>query len=390
MTEPPGTERGTRLCELAALFLKLGVIGFGGPAAHIAMMEDEVVRRRQWLSRVEFLDLLGATNLIPGPNSTEMAIHIGRIRAGVPGLLVAGVCFIIPAMLLVIGCAWLYVQYGSLPQTAAFTHGVKPVIIAIVAQALWSLAKSAVKTPALAVIGLAAVIATAAGLNELLVLAAGAILATAPRLASRGVSILIGGTLPANAATSSLPLVVVAGTVGAVPFGISPLFWFFLKVGSILFGSGYVLLAFLRADLVERWHWLTESQLLDAIAVGQITPGPVFTTATFIGFILGGLPASLAATVGIFLPAFVFVAVSAPYIPRIRGSPWAGRLLDGVNVASLALMAVVTWQLAVGALRDIPTMVIAFVAAVLLIRFRVNSAWLVLGGALAGYALHRS
>jgi chromate transporter len=375
------------------LFLKLGVIGFGGPAAHIAMMEDEVVRRRQWLNREEFLDLLGATNLIPGPNSTEMAIHIGRIRAGLPGLLVAGVCFIIPAMLLVMGCAWLYVTYGSLPQTAAFTYGVKPVIITIVTQALWSLAKSAVKTPALAVIGLAAVVATAAGSNELLVLAAGALLASmTPRLA-RGVSLSVGPPptalfAPANSTASSVPLMIASSTAGAAPFAVWPLFWFFVKVGSILFGSGYVLLAFLRADLVERWHWLTESQLLDAIAVGQITPGPVFTTATFIGFILGGVPASVAATIGIFLPAFVFVAVSAPYIPRIRRSPWAGRLLDGVNVASLALMAVVTWQLASAALRDIPTVVMALTAAILLIRFRVNSAWLVLGGAVAGYTLH--
>lgn len=388
--EHPRRVQLRRLGELATLFLKLGVIGFGGPAAHIAMMEDEVVRRRGWLTRDAFLDLLGATNLIPGPNSTEMAIHIGRERAGAAGLVVAGACFILPAMLLVMACGWAYVRFGSLPQVGALLYGVKPVIIAVVVQALWGLSRSAVKTTSLAVIGAAVAIAVALGVNELLLLLLAGIAATLQARwrarSTKAAKVAAGCVLPLAAANAkAAPLVAAAAAgAGAFPFGIWPLFLFFLKVGSVLFGSGYVLLAFLRADLVERWRWLTEAQLLDAIAIGQVTPGPVFTTATFIGYILGGVPASLAATLGIFLPAFVFVAISAPYIPKLRASPVAGAFLDGVNVASLALMAVVTWHLGMNALRDFFTVASALIAAVLLFRFRVNSAWLVLGGAAAG------
>ena len=380
VTAPSETSELTSLRELAALFLKLGTIAFGGPAAHIAMMEDEVVRRRRWLTREEFLDYLGATNLIPGPNSTELAIHIGHARAGWPGLLVAGTCFILPASLIVAGIAWAYVRFGALPEVGWLLYGVKPVVIAVVAQALWALGRTALKTWGLWVLGGAAVCATALGVNELLVLfAAGVTVALARSISAGHASVSV---LPAAPLLwSALPL---AGAGGSVPVSLWMLFGVFAKIGAVLFGSGYVLLAFLRADLVERLHWLSEQQLLDAVAVGQITPGPVFTTATFIGYVLAGTTGAVVATVGIFLPAFVFVAVSGPLVPRIRRSPTAGAVLDGVNVASLALMVVVTMYLARTALVDPLTIGLAVSSSFLLFRFRVNSAWLVLGGAAVG------
>jgi chromate transporter len=372
------------LGEVARLFLKLGTTAFGGPAAHIAMMEEEVVRRRKWLTHQEFLDLLGATNLIPGPNSTELAIHIGHRRAGWPGLIIAGVCFILPAMLIVTAIAWAYVRFGTLPEASALLYGVKPVIIAVVVQALWNLGKSAVKAKLLAAVGIIATAASFCGINELLVLFGCGFALLAIRATDKSKPVALGGFAPlfANAPGASATIATAAtATAIAAPFSLNLMFFFFLKVGAVLFGSGYVLLAFLRADLVERWHWLTESQLLDAIAVGQFTPGPVFTTATFIGYLLSGPTGALVATVGIFLPAFVFVALSAPFIPRLRASPLAGAFLDGVNVASLALMAVVTWQLGASALVDWLTLALAAIAAAVLIRWKINSAWLVLGGA---------
>ena len=381
----------TSLRELARLFLTLGATAFGGPAAHVALMEDEVVRRRQWLTRAQFLDYLGATNLIPGPNSTELAIHIGHARAGWPGLVVAGACFILPAALIVGVIAWAYVRYGALPQAAGLLYGVKPVVIAVVLQALWGLGRSAVKSPPLAALGAAALVAAALGAHELAVLvAAGA--AAAVLLRSRTPAADARGgrgaaawwlAAPPAAQTAATASAAVA-TGAAAPFGLWALFGAFAKIGGVPFGSGYVLLAFLRADLVERLGWLTERQLLDAVAVGQVTPGPVFTTATFVGYVLGGPAGAAAATVGIFLPAFVFVALSGPLVPRLRRSPTAGAVLDGVNVASLALMAVVAAQLARAALVDPLTVVLAAVSALLLVRWRVNSAWLVLGGAAAG------
>ncbi|MBX5481474.1 MAG: chromate efflux transporter [Myxococcaceae bacterium] len=383
--------RAAVLRELAVLFLRLGTTAFGGPAAHIAMMEHEVVRRRYWLSREEFLDLLGATNLIPGPNSTELAIHIGHRRAGFPGLVVAGSCFILPAFLIVAAVAWAYVRFGQLPKVEGVLYGIKPVIIAVVLQALWGLAKAAVKTRFLAGIAIVSVIAAAVGVNELLVLLAAGVLSALARWANRDerTGDQPGGgesgawVLPSGAAMAGP----VAAGATAVAFSLPRLFLFFLKVGSVLFGSGYVLLAFLRSDLVERWGWLSEAQLLDAIAVGQVTPGPVFTTATFIGYVLGGPVAAVVATAGIFLPAFCFVALSGPLVPRMRRSKWLGAALDGVNVGSLALMAVVTYQLGRSALVDGWTVALAVASATLLIRFRLNSAWLVLGGALAGWIL---
>ncbi|MBO0722566.1 MAG: chromate efflux transporter, partial [Blastocatellia bacterium] len=314
------------LRELALVFLKLGVIAFGGPSAHIAMMEDEVVRRRLWLTREEFLDLLGATNLIPGPNSTEMAIHIGHRKAGWAGLLVAGSCFILPAAFIVTGLARAYVYFGSLPQTSAILYGVKPVIIAIILQALWRLGTAAVKTRSMALISVMCIVLVSLGVDELAIIFGGGIAAciarSLPRLRRQEgrhiLSIIQGAPL-----TLSAQMAATAGNAAST-FGLWPLFLFFLKVGSLLFGSGYVLVAFLRADLVDRWHWLSEEQLIDAIAAGQITPGPVFTTATFIGYVLGGYSGAVVATAGIFLPAFFFVAVSGPLVDRIRRSEMAG------------------------------------------------------------------
>jgi chromate transporter len=379
------SESSRPLVGLALLFLKLGTIAFGGPAAHTAMMEDEVVRRRKWLTREEFLDLLGATNLIPGPNSTEMAIHIGHRQAGFPGLVVAGSCFILPAMLIVLTCAWAYVRYGKLPQVLGILYGVKPVIIAVVFQALWGLSKTAIKSPLLGIVTLVAILLAFAGLHELLILfAAGVVVAVIRGTCQRKKRVKMIVTLPPVKPFLAAAAPALASASAVAPFGLWPLFVFFLKIGSVLYGSGYVLLAFLRSGLVERFHWLTETQLLDAVAVGQVTPGPVFTTATFVGYILGGTPGGLVATIGIFLPAFVFVALSGPLVPRIRGWPVAGAFLDGVNVASLALMAVVTFQLARTAIIDWITILLAVTSAFLLLRYKVNSAWLVMGGAVAG------
>lgn len=382
--ERAAEEAETPLWELAGLFLKLGAMSFGGPAAHIAMMEDEVVRRRGWLSHPQFLDLLGVTNLIPGPNSTEMAIHIGWRRARWRGLLVAGTCFILPAVVAVLVLSWAYVRFGARPEAAALLGGIKPVVIAIVLQALWRLGRAAMKTRALAALAVVGAGLNLAGFNELLILfGTGAVCAAGRNAASRR----DGDGGPSIA--TLVPLAVAPAALhgaSAVPFGLWPLFGFFLKVGSVLFGSGYVLLAFLRADLVTRWGWLTESQLMDAIAVGQFTPGPVFTTATFIGYVLGGPAGAAAATVGIFLPAFVFVAASGPITPHLRRSPTAGAFLDGVNVASLALMAVVSWELGRSAIVDLPTLALALAVLFCLVRFRTNSAWLILAGALFGLA----
>jgi len=376
--------------ELVSYFLRLGIVAFGGPAAHIAMMEEETVRRRHWLSREKFLDLLGAANLIPGPTSTETAIYIGYQQAGWMGLLVAGICFILPAALIVTAIAWAYVQFGSLPQVSHLFYGIKPVIIAIILQALWSLGRGALKTHLLVVACFVALVASVLGVNPLVVIfGIGSVVglrkwiaderqARKPSLAS--LCLLI--TIPV------LAVGVQAGgqylELSSSSFGLWPLFLIFLKVGSIVFGSGYILLAFLQTDLVTRLHWITNSQLLDAIAVGQITPGPVFTTATFIGYLLGGPAGALIATVGIFLPGFVLVAVSGPLIPRIRSSPIASAFLDGVIVASIALMVFVTFQLGVSAIIDIVTLGLTLICLVLLIRFHVNSAWLVILGATVG------
>lgn len=382
LTPTTGTEPATSLAELALLFLRLGATAFGGPAAHIAMMEDEVVRRRGWLSEQRFLDLLGATNLIPGPNSTELAIHIGWERRRWAGLFVAGVSFILPAMLIVLVCAWVYVTYGNLPVAAGMLAGVKPVVLAVVVQAIWGLLGKAARTWQLRGLGAAALVGIFLGLNEVLLLVLTGVACVHLHRQRPHPSAALT-LLPLTAPGVALPGAAAAGVVAPVTLG--ALFLLFLKIGSVLFGSGYVLLAFLRADMVERLGWLTEGQLIDAIAVGQVTPGPVFTTATFIGYLLLGVPGALVATVGIFLPSFFFVAASGPLIPRMRQSPWCGQFLDGVNVASLALMVAVTVQLAEAALLDLRSVGLLAASAVLLLRYRVNSTWLVVGGAALGW-----
>jgi chromate transporter len=367
-----------KLKEVAGLFLKMGTIAFGGPAAHIAIMHDETVKKRKWLNDQQFLDLVGATNLIPGPNSTEMAIHIGFLRAGWRGLITAGVCFIVPAMLIVLLLAHIYVRFGATPQAKWLLYGIKPVVVAIIIQALWNLGRKAVKGWLTAAAGLIVLSLYFVGVNEIALLFSGGLavmfLVNLQRLRKGILGIFF------------LPL----GTAGilsvpSAPFGLPLLFLTFLKIGAVLYGSGYVLLAFLRADLVTRFGWLTDHQLIDAISVGQITPGPLFTTATFIGYILGGVWGAILATLAIFLPSFIFVAVSNPLIPRMRSSAWFSGLLDGVNVSSLALMAAVTWQIGRTSLVDMLSVTIAFVSLVLLIRFKINSTWLILGGALLGF-----
>lgn len=374
------------LKEVAWLFLKLGTTAFGGPAAHIAMMEDEVVRKRRWLTENQFVDFLGATNLIPGPNSTEMAIHIGQERAGFPGLVVAGVCFIGPAMLIVMAIAAAYSLYGHLPEVQGILYGVKPVIIAVVAQAIWNLSRKTLRLPVLFVLALAAAAASLLGQSELLILLLiGLLTLIAEAIRHRGEKVLV---IPFLAGLTwkraALALVPMAAAPMLVPFSQQKLFFFFLKIGSVLYGSGYVLLAFLQDELVQKYGWLTQAQLLDATAVGQFTPGPVFTTATFIGYILSGVSGALLATLGIFLPSFIFVAISSKLIPVLRRSPLAGAFLDGVNAASLGLMMAVTIQLGRDAVVDGTTLLLAALSALILIRWKINSVWLVLAGACLG------
>jgi chromate transporter len=375
-------EQQHRLRELAGVFFKLGTIAFGGPAAHIAMMDDEVVKRRQWFDREKLLDLMGVTNLLPGPNSTELAIHIGYERAGWKGLFVAGSCFILPAMAMVWILAAIYDRYRTLPEVGWLLYGIKPVIMAIILQALWKLGKKAIKDIPTGLAAVGVILGYFLGLNEiLLLLVAGLGVMAIENLRSgrqsaiwlmpvSGLMAQAGGSAPAAAAVS--------------PSGLQ-VFLFFLKIGSVLYGSGYVLLAFLQRDLVERYQWLTSQELLDAIAIGQFTPGPVFTTATFVGYLVGGNGGAIAATVGIFLPAFLLVGLVNPWVPFIRRSRWFGPFLNGVNAASLGLMAAVTFTLGREAIVDGLTLLMVLLAMVAVFRFRLNSAWIVLAGGLVGF-----
>jgi chromate transporter len=385
----------TRLRELAAVFLKLGFTAFGGPAAHVGMMRHEIVERRKWLDDQEFLDLLGAANLIPGPNSTEMAIHVGAKRAGWIGLIVAGLCFIVPAMLIVMVLAWAYVEYGSTPTVSWLLYGVKPVIIAIIAQAIWSLGLKAVKGWLTAVIIVIVLIGFFVGVDTVLLLFGGALIVMVIENVRRMRGESVANALVWAQARRAVPLrIAEIAPLVAEPFSMGVLFLTFLKIGAVLYGGGYTLLAFLQDDFVDGLGWLTQQELIDAVAVGQVTPGPLFTTATFIGYVLSareaggavmpGIVGAVIATLGIFLPSFVFVALTAPIVPRLRGSKWAASFLDGTNAAALGLMAGVTIQLAIAAFIDPLTIVLGVIAAVLLIRFEVNSFWLVVGGAAAG------
>jgi chromate transporter len=359
------------LREVAILFLKLGTLGFGGPAAHIALMRQEVVERRQWLSETEFLDLLGAANLIPGPSSTELAIHIGFRQCGWLGLLAAGICFILPAACMVTVIAWAYVRFHALPEVANLMYGIKPVVVAIVFQAVWNLCRTSLRSRILPFVALSAAVMSALGVQQIVILVMSGVAIMAIRV-PRSLLVLTPGAL------------LTGGLATAEPVTLSKLFWVFAKIGAIVFGSGYVLLAFLQTDLVNHLHWLKASQLLDAVAVGQITPGPVFTTATFIGYLVAGLPGAAVATLAIFLPGWILVAASGPFIPRLRGSTLASAFLDGVTAASIGLIAWVLVLIAKAAFSDVLASVLALVSTGLLFRYRVNTAWLVLAGGLVG------
>ncbi len=389
------TIREPSLGEIALVFLKLGTIAFGGPAAHLAMMEEEFVRRRKWITHAEFLDRLAAANLIPGPSSTEVAIFVGQLKRGWRGLMVAGCCFIVPAAVIVTVIAWAYVRFGSLPKAEGILFAIKPAVVAIVIQALGKLARTGVRTPLLAVIAVLAAGLSFVGLSPLLVLGfAGVVSAAALAMKSRLLSVVIPGFPKAVGLPkiAGVPKVVaaamaVAAVGAAFPVGLGRLFLSFLKIGSVVFGSGYVLLAFLQTEFVQRLHWLTDKQLIDAVAVGQFTPGPVFTTGTFIGYVVAGWMGAVVATVGIFLPGFVLVAASGPLIPRLRRSPVAAAALDGVVAGSLALMAVVAWQLGKVSIVDWTTLAVFGVSLLALLRFRLNSAWLIAAAAVVGWVM---
>jgi len=375
------TASPARLAELFRFFSRLGLTAFGGPAAHIALMEHESVERRRWVTREQFLDLVGACNLLPGPSSTQVAMALGCTRAGWAGLAIAGVCFIFPASLLTLALAWLYVRYGSLPQAQGLLYGAKPVMIAIIAQAIWRLGHIALRRWLLALVGLACFAAALAGAQPLaLLLAAGAILAllaAARTLANRARSIAM------------LPMALGAGAAVPASAGLFSIILVFLKLGVVVFGSGYVLLAFLQTDLVDRLHWVTQSQLLDAVTAGQVTPGPVFATATFLGYLTHGYSGAAAATAAIFLPSFFMAALVGALASRIRQSPFAAAFLDGVNAAAIALMAAVALALGRATLVDPITWVTALVSAALLIRYKINATWLIVGGAALGVLMKR-
>jgi chromate transporter len=365
------------LREVAKEFLRLGFVAYGGPAAHIAMMEERFVQRRAWLTRERFLDLVGAVSLLPGPSSTELAIYLGEIRAGLAGLIVAGACFILPAAFLVAGLAGAYVKYGTMPQVAGLLFGIKPVVVGLIAQAVWNLGRTALRSMWLLVLALAVLALAIFGTSAVVLLLAGGFL----WMALREGRLLVNS----NGATGACMSLGAGGAAAAM--GMLPVLLYFLKIGAVLVGSGYVLLPVLRADLVVKLHWLTDAQLLDAVAVSQATPGPFFTVATFIGYLLLGWRGAALATLGMFLPAFVYVGATSGFLPKLRNSPLAAAFLDGVNAAAVALMAFVGWQFARAALLSIPAVILAAASALLVFRYKVNSTWLVLGGAVAGICL---
>lgn len=370
------------LKEVATVFFKLGLIAFGGPAAHVAMMEDEVVTKRKWMTREHFLDLMGATNLIPGPNSTEMTMHCGHERAGWKGLFVAGLSFIFPAVVFTTILAYLYVSYGKLPQIEPFLYGIKPAVIAIILSAIFKLGKKALKNWQLAVIGIATVIASLCGINEITIILAGGFIGLLclgiPQMADKKLSVLI----PAFLIPSGIALTKTVTN--------TKLFFVFLKVGAILFGSGYVLVAYLDAELVEKLGWLTKSELLDAIAIGQFTPGPVLSTASFVGYQVNGIWGALAATLGIFLPSFLFVLILNPIVPRLRKSKLASGFLDAVNISAVGIMIGVTYRLSEEILINWQSITIALISMVLVFYYKkLNAFWIVIIGAVLGYILYQ-
>jgi chromate transporter len=367
-----------RLREVILVFLTLGIVGFGGPAAHIALMRQELVRRRGWIDDQRFLDLMGATNLIPGPNSTELAIYLGYERARWRGLIAAGVCFILPAVVIVGAIAWLYVEYGTTPAFDGLLYGVRPVVLSIIIVALVGLVPPAVKSPLAVIVAGGVLVGYLLGADALLLLLLGGALVMGVRLGRTTLTRHRHGLL-GLAVAADLPIF---GDPSSSQLG--RLFLTFLKIGTVLYGSGYVLLAFLEDDLVDRLGWLTQDQLLDAISIGQVTPGPLFTTATFVGYVVAGWPGAALATIGIFLPSFVLVGLLIGLVDKIRERTWSSAFLDGVNAASLALMAGVTVLLTGEAIVDGLTAFLAAASAMLLWRTRINSAWLIAGGAIIG------
>jgi chromate transporter len=383
--------REASLGDIAIVFLKLGTIAFGGPAAHLAMMEEEFVRRRQWITHADFLDRLATANLIPGPSSTEVAIFVGQLKRGWRGLIVAGCCFIIPAATIAAVIAWAYMRFGSLPKVEGILSAIKPAVVAIVIQALGKMGRTGVRTIPLALIAALAAVLSLLGVSPVLVLViAGSISVAALTMKNRLLCVSASG-LGLNkllgVPKGLVPVMAVLATGAAIPVGLLRLFLSFLKIGAVVFGSGYVLLAFLQTEFVERLRWLTEKQLLDAVAVGQFTPGPLSATATFIGYVVAGWPGAVVATVGIFLPGFLLVAVSGPFLPRLRRSAVAAAALDGVVAGSLALMAVVAMQLARASIVDRRTLIVFGASLIALLRFRVNSAWVVAGAAVVGWVM---
>lgn len=400
VTDDPATSKASALREVASVFFKLGLIGFGGPAVIVGMLEEDVVRRRKWVTRERLLDLVGATNIIPGPNAVEMCLHLGYVRAGWPGLFVAGAGFIVPAVLSSLALAWAYVEYGQLPQVTPFLYGIKPAVLALILSAVWRLGQTAAKGWRLVVIGAAATAACLLGANEVLALLGGGVVGalwlwlSERRRSSqeRQSAALAGTTGGAGAVSAKAQLAGTAGAAGAAAAATVPV-WklglFFLKVGAVMYGTGYVLVAFLEGDLVNHYGWLKHEELLDAIAVGQFTPGPLLSCATFIGYLLVRVPGAIVATVGILIPSFFFVAALNPVLPRLRQSAWASRFLDAVNISAVGLMLAVTAKLARQALTSWPAWVIAVAAGIAAIRFRLSAPWLVAGGSVAGSLLSR-
>ena len=374
------SEKRRNLKEVVLLFLKLGFTAFGGPAVHLGIMHDEVVKRRRWLDDEQFLDLVGATNLIPGPNSTEMTIHLSYLRAGWPGFILGGISFVLPAVMMVMGLAWSYQKYGAAPQVAWVLYAVKPVVIAIIIKALWFLGKKAIKDLLTGITVIAVLILNLMGIDTLVLLfSAGIIVMLIRNFGSlKKDPLTMRGFLPFTLPTA----------VSLVPkmFSLSTLFFTFLKIGSVLYGGGYVLLAFLRSDFVVRLGWLTEKQLIDAVAIGQVTPGPLFTTATFIGYILAGVPGALLSTIGIFIPSFFFVAISNRFIPKMRQSVWFSEFLNGVNAASIGLMAAVTIQLAQAVFTDLTSVVLAIFSIILVVFTKISTTWIILAAIVFGLA----
>ncbi|HTY81422.1 MAG TPA: chromate efflux transporter [Dehalococcoidales bacterium] len=373
-------QKSNYIKEVALLFLWIGATAFGGPAAYIAFMQRETVRKRHWVDDQTFLDMIGVTNLIPGPNATEMALYLGLKRAAWLGYFIAGALFILPGTIVTLFLAWIYVRYGSVPEVGWVLYGVKPVVIAVILQALWDLGRKGVKNVLSGAIGVAVIALYFLGINEIALLFGGAAVAllfrAGKRLATRGATPL--------AAFPLLGLTWPAWQTGAAPFSKTALFITFLKIGAVIYGSGYVLFAFFNSEFVQRLGWLNHQQLLDAIAVGQITPGPVATSATFVGYLMGGWPSGLLATLAFFLPSLVFVAAISRFVPYVRKKWWSAAFLDGVNVAALGLMAAVTWTLGRAGIIDWFTIALAVVSLVLVFRFKVNSAFLVLGGGALG------